>query len=104
MGTRVTFNDQWSGHIEVEGSGDSYYGYYHDGKLDSYDLLNASLHWQHNAIGVTVWGRNLTDKDFSVHGLYFGNDPRDDYGAYQNETYTQLGEPRTYGIEFTYAF
>jgi iron complex outermembrane recepter protein len=104
VGTRVTINDQWSGHIEVEGRGDSYYGYYHDGKLDSYDLLNASLHWQRDAIGVTVWGRNLTDKDFAVHGLYFGNDPRDDYGAYQNETYTQLGEPRTYGIEFTYAF
>ncbi|CAA0098278.1 Pesticin receptor [Halioglobus japonicus] len=104
IGTRVTFNDQWSGHIEVEGRGDSYYGYYHDGKLDSYDLLNASLHWQHSNIGVTVWGRNLTDKDFAVHGLYFGNDPRDDFGAYQNETYTQLGEPRTYGIELTYAF
>ena len=104
VGTRIAFNDAWSGHIEVEGRGDSYYGYYHDGKLDSYDLLNASLHWQRGNIGVTVWGRNITDQDFAVHGLYFGNDPRDDFGAYQNETYIQLGEPRTYGIELTYAF
>lgn len=104
VGTRVVFNGQWSGRIEVEGRGDSYYGYYHDGKLDSYDLLNASLHWQHSNIGVTVWGRNITDKDFAVHGLYFGNDPRDDFGAFANETYIQLGEPRTYGIELTYAF
>ncbi|MCB1687748.1 MAG: TonB-dependent receptor [Halioglobus sp.] len=104
IGTRVSFSQEWSGHVEVEGRGDSYYGYYHNGKLESYDLLNASLHWQRNAISVTVWGRNLTDKDFAVHGLYFGNDPRDDFGAYQNEVYTQLGEPRTYGIELTYAF
>jgi iron complex outermembrane receptor protein len=104
VGTRITLNDEWSGHIEVEGRGDSYYGYYHDGKLDSYDLLNASLHWQRDRIGVTVWGRNLTDEDVAVHGLYFGNDPRDDFGAFQNQTFTQLGEPRTYGIEFTYAF
>lgn len=104
VGTRVVFNDEWSGRVEVEGRGDSYYGYYHDGKLDSYDLLNASLHWQHSNIGVTVWGRNITDKDFAVHGLYFGNDPRDDFGAFANETFIQLGEPRTYGIELTYAF
>ena len=104
IGTRVAFNEQWSGHIEVEGRGDSYYGYYHDGKLDSYDLLNASLNWQHDRISVTLWGRNITDEDVAVHGLYFGNDPRDDFGAYQNETFTQLGEPRTYGIELTYAF
>ncbi len=104
VGTRVTLNDEWSGHIEVEGRGDSYYGYYHDGKLDSYDLLNASIHWQRDRVGVTVWGRNLTDEDVAVHGLYFGNDPRDDFGAFKNQTFTQLGEPRTYGIEFTYAF
>jgi outer membrane receptor protein involved in Fe transport len=104
VGTRITFNDAWSGRIEVEGQDDSYYGYYHDGKLDSYNLFNASLHWQHNNIGVTLWGRNLGDEDYPVHGLYFGNDPRDDFGAFQNETYVQLGEPRTYGIEFRYAF
>ncbi len=104
LGARVALDDEWSGHFEVEGRGKSYYGYYHDGKLDSYDLLNASIHWQRSNIGVSVWGRNLTDKDFAVHGLYFGNDPRDDFGAYQNEVFVQLGEPRTYGIEFTYAF
>ena len=70
------------GPIEVEGQDDSYYGYYHDGKLDSYDLLNASLQWQAGNIAVTLWGRNLSDEDYAVHGLYFGNDPRDDFGAF----------------------
>ena len=104
IGARLAFNQQWSGRIEVEGQDDSYYGYYHDGKLDSYDLFNASLQWQSGNIAVTLWGRNLGDEDYAVHGLYFGADPRDNYGAWQNTTYLQLGEPRTYGVNLNYAF
>lgn len=104
VGARVAFNKQWSGRIELEGQDDSYYGYYHDGKLDSYDLVNASLHWRSGNIAVTLWGRNLSDEDYAVHGLYFGNDPRDNFGAFQNETYLQLGEPRTYGVNLNYSF
>lgn len=104
IGARIAFTDAWSGHVEMEGQDDSYFGYYHDGKLDSYDLLNASLNWQQDNISVTLWGRNLTDEDYAVHGLYFGADPRDDFGAFQNETYIQLGEPRTYGVELRYSF
>ena len=39
-----------------------------------------------------------------MHGLYFGNDPRDDFGAFANETYYQWGEPRTYGVDVSYTF
>ena len=104
LGARVSITRQLSAMLEVEGQDDSFYGYYHDGKLDSYDLLNASLKWANNSISVTLWGRNLTDEDYAVHGLYFGNDPRDDFGAFQNETYLQLGEPRTYGVNLNYDF
>ena len=104
IGARVAFNSAWSGRIEIEGQDDSYFGYYHDGKIDSYDLLNASVNWQQDNISVTLWSRNLTDEDYAVHGLYFGVDPRDDFGPFQNETYLQLGEPRTYGVELSYAF
>jgi iron complex outermembrane receptor protein len=104
VGTRLSFGDNWSGRLEVEGQDDSYYGYYHDGKLGDYNLLNASLQWHANAFTVTVWGRNLTDENYAVHGLYFGADPRDNFGAWQNMTYQQLGEPRVYGVEMRYAF
>ncbi len=104
IGARMAFSNAWSGRVEVEGQDDTYFGYYHDGKLDSYDLLNASLNWQQDNISITLWGRNLTDEDYAVHGLYFGVDPRDDFGPFQNETYLQLGEPRTYGVEMRYAF
>ncbi|MBK6510815.1 MAG: TonB-dependent receptor [Haliea sp.] len=104
VGTRLALSDQWSGRIEFEGRDDSYYGYYHDGKLDDYHLVNASAQWQSGAIAITLWGRNLNDEDYAVHGLYFAADPRDDFGAWQNSTYLQLGEPRTYGVELRYSF
>jgi len=104
VGTRFNIDEHWSGRLEFEGQDDSYYGYYHDGKLDDYQLLNASVQWRDEHIAVSVWGRNLADEDYAVHGLYFGADPRDDYGAWQNQTYLQLGEPRTYGVELVYTF
>lgn len=104
IGTRVSIGDQLSGRLEVEGQDSSYFGYYHDGKLGSYNLLNASVQWQSDAFTVTVWGRNLTDENYAVHGLYFAADPRDDFGAWANMTYEQLGEPRVYGVEMRYRF
>jgi outer membrane receptor protein involved in Fe transport len=103
-GARVLLTDRLSARLEVEGQDDSYFGYYHDGRIDSYDLLNASLQWQGDQLNVTLWGHNLSDEDYAVHGLYFGNDPRDDFGAFANETYYQWGEPRTYGLDVSYAF
>ncbi len=103
-GARVLFTDQLSARVEVEGQDDSYFGYYHDGRIDSYDLVNASLRWQNASFNLTLWGRNLADEDYAVHGLYFGVDPRDTAGPFANRTYTQLGEPRTYGVDVTYTF
>jgi outer membrane receptor protein involved in Fe transport len=103
-GTRLSFTEQWSARLEAEGRDDSYFGYYHDGKLDDYILFNASLEWRPEPFTVTLWGRNLGDEDYAVHGLYFGVDPRDEFGAWQNQTYLQLGEPRTYGIQLSYTF
>jgi iron complex outermembrane receptor protein len=104
VGTRVSFNSHWAARLEIEGQDDSYFGYYHDGKLGDYHLFNASVQWRPDPFTITLWGRNLSDEDYAVHGLYFGVDPRDDFGAWQNRTYLQLGEPRTYGLALTYAF
>jgi len=104
IGTRLSFSERWSARLEIEGQDDSYYGYYHDGKLADHNLLNASVQWRLDVFSITLWGRNLSDEDYAVHGLYFGADPRDDFGAWQNQTYLQLGEPRTYGVQLLYAF
>ena len=50
---------------------------------------------------MTLWARNLTDEDYAVHGLYFGNDPRK---GYLPERYLQLGEPRVVGLSLRRAF
>jgi outer membrane receptor protein involved in Fe transport len=101
IGTNVYFTPRLSARLEFEGRSDSFYGYYHDQKIAAYSLLNASLGYNIGAFTIRVWGRNLADKDYAVHGLYFANDPRKDY---VNEAYRQFGEPRVYGVNVRYAF
>ncbi len=103
-GVRVGLPAGVTAALEFEGRDESYYGYYHNGKLDGYDLVNASLGWAGERLGLTLWGRNLADEDYAVHGLYVGADPRDDFGAWSNQTYYQLGAPRTYGLDLSWQF
>ncbi|MEH6551347.1 MAG: TonB-dependent receptor [Pseudomonadales bacterium] len=101
VGGRYQFTSSFSGRLEVEGRDESYFGYYHNGQLDAYSLVHASVNWQQGNFDVQLWGRNLGDHDYAVHGLYFGNDPRK---GWVNETYRQWGEPRSYGIAANYHF
>jgi iron complex outermembrane receptor protein len=101
IGSDLRLTASLSARIEVEGRTDSYFGYYHNQKIDGYALLNASIGYQLEQLNVRIWARNLTDKDYAVHGLYFGNDPRK---GYVNESYRQYGEPRVVGINFRYDF
>lgn len=101
LGSDLQFTQNLSARIEVEGRTEHYFGYYHNQKLDGYALLNASLGYRAGAVNIRVWARNLTDKDYAVHGLYFGNDPRKDY---INESYHQYGEPRVVGVNVKYDF
>ena len=91
-----------SAQFAVEGQTENFFGYYHDAKLDGYTVLNASLIWRHRNATARVWARNLADEDYAVHGFYFANDPRDVFSV--NRRYTQFGEPRVYGVEFSWAF
>lgn len=101
IGSELRITGSLSARIEVEGRTDSRFGYYHNQKIDSYALLNASIGYQLDQLDVRLWTRNLTDKDYAVHGLYFGNDPRKNY---VNESYHQYGEPRVVGINLRYDF
>jgi outer membrane receptor protein involved in Fe transport len=51
---------------------------------------------------VQGWIRNITDKDYAVHALYFANDPREAFAV--NHTYYQFGEPRVFGVNLSYSF
>lgn len=87
--------------LNVQGRDSFYFSDSHDVRSTSYALLNTSLTWTHAQWQATLWGRNLTDKDYYVRGFYFGNDPRD---GYTSKGYTQLGEPLRFGLSVAFDF
>ena len=103
-GLNATLSANLSAAISVEGRGGNYFGYYHDGRLDGYDLINANVRWTTERFSLNVWARNLANEKYATHGLYFGADPRDDFGFWSNRTYEQRGTPRSFGVDAQYFF
>jgi iron complex outermembrane receptor protein len=66
-------------------------------RSSAYGLVNAKLGWGNERWEAYLWGRNLLDKNYTVRGFYFGDEPPD----FPNKLYTQLGEPRNFGVHFT---
>jgi iron complex outermembrane receptor protein len=106
VGAEYRFAGRWYLRLEAEGKDEFYFT---DGrrfatnagdlKSESYELLHAAVGYQAERWRLKVWGRNLTDEDYSARGFYFGNDPRD---FYTERGFTQLGEPRRYGVSFSW--
>jgi len=87
--------------VNIQGKDSFYFSDSHSIRSKDYNLVNASLSYSWNEWKLTLWGRNLSDKDYSVRGFFFGNDPRDNYTA---KGYTQLGEPIRYGLTLNMDF
>ena len=102
VGVNAQISERFNARVEVEGRGESFFGYYHDAKLNGYTLLNASMSYRLGQTRVRLWSRNLLDKDYPIHGLFFANDPRD--GFVVNRAYYQYGEPRVFGVNVSYDF
>jgi iron complex outermembrane receptor protein len=66
-------------------------------RSNAYALVNGKLGWGNERAEVYLWGRNLLDKNYTVRGFYFGDEPPD----FNNKLYTQLGDPRNWGVHFT---
>jgi iron complex outermembrane receptor protein len=98
VGGQVDFTDRCYGRVVWEAKDDFYFSDSHDFRSDSYQLIHADVGYEANGWRVSFWARNLTDEDYFVRGFFFGNDPRDDYTP---KGYTQLGEPRRYGMTVT---
>jgi outer membrane receptor protein involved in Fe transport len=71
-----------------------------DTRSSAYGLVNGKLGWETARWEAYFWGRNLLDKNYTVRGFYFGNEPPD----FPNKLYVQLGEPRNWGVHFTLRF
>ncbi|WP_353293743.1 TonB-dependent receptor [Thalassolituus maritimus] len=89
--------DGLSVRLGAEAKDEFYFSDSHDEKSEAYVLWNARIAYAQPEYEVSVYGRNLTDRETQVRGFGgFGNDPRKGYAT---EPYYQYGEPLTYGVE-----
>lgn len=98
LGSEFYANDAWTLRANVEGKDAFYFSDSHNAKSNGYALLNASAdyrydkHWR-----VSVWARNLLDKDYATRGFFFDN-------GFGEQRYVQYGEPRVGGFTVTYDY
>jgi outer membrane receptor protein involved in Fe transport len=101
LGGEYYLTPHWTFSANMEGKDDFYFSNSHNSKSGSYVIYNASLQYQKANWKVTLWGRNLFDKDYYTRGFFFGNDPRNNYA---NQTYKQFGDPRVVGLTVSYDY
>jgi len=88
----------WYFQISLDGKDDYFFSDRHAVKSNKYALLNANISYETGRWKISVWGRNLNDKDYFTRAFgSFGNDPRKNYVT---EPYFQFGEPRIIGLSF----
>jgi iron complex outermembrane recepter protein len=102
LGAELYPTSAWTIRANVEGKDDFYFSDSHNAESNAFAVVNASADYRHSKHWkVSVWARNLFDKDYATRGFFFGNNPAKDY---INETYVQLAEPRVAGMTVTYDY
>jgi iron complex outermembrane receptor protein len=96
---RVSNNLNWL--IEFDAKDGFYYSFSHEQQSDNIVITHTSLDYQIENWEVSLYARNMFDKQYANRGFYFGNDPRD---GYEGHLYEQFGEPRRVGINFKYQY
>lgn len=77
-----------------------YFDVSHDRKSNPFELVNARIGYERESWLLSVWARNLFDRNYAVRGFYFGNEPPD----FPNKLYTRLGDPRQVGVSIEMRF
>ena len=85
----------WFGDITLQGQDGFYFSDTHDFQSDAYALVNLGLGRYIGDFEAHFWIKNLFDQEYSVRGFFFGNDPRT---GYADTGWTQMGNPRQFGI------
>jgi iron complex outermembrane recepter protein len=101
LGGEYYFAQNWTFRANVEGKDEFYYSNSHNSKSNSYAIVNSSIDYQNGDWKVTLWGRNIFDKDYYTRGFFFGNDPSI---GYADRTYTQYADPRVVGLSLTWDY
>ena len=102
LGGRVDLGRGFYVRLDIEGKDSYYFSDRHEVRAPSYELLHGRIGYTGAHWDVSLWGRNLTDEDYTVRGFgSFGNDPRKLYAV---EPYYQFGDPRQVGVSARYTF
>lgn len=100
-GLQWQLNDDLQVTVQADAKDKFYYSDSHNSQSQAITLLHASVDYQLADWRISLWARNLNDRDYGVRGFFFGNDPRLEYAA---RSYEQFGEPRRFGVTVQYAF
>ncbi len=92
--------------VDVTGMGSYYFDLPPNSTTSKpYGLVNGRIGWEAQRWSASVWGRNLLDKKYPVRGFYFSDVPQDFLADPPvNRLYTQLGDPRAWGVNVSYFF
>ena len=101
LGGEYYVTNNWTFRTNIEGKDEFYFSNSHNSKSNSYVLVNSSLDYAKGNWKVSLWGRNLLDKDYDTRGFFFGIDPS---AGYADKTYTQKGDPRVIGVNLTWDY
>ncbi len=101
FGTELYPTSAWTVRANVEGKDGFYFSDSHNEESSSYAIVNASADYKHKQWKVSIWTRNLFDRDYATRGFFFGNNPAKGYVA---EKFIQYGEPRIGGVTVSYDF
>ena len=101
LGGEYYITNKWTFRANIEGKDEFYFSNSHNAKSNSYAIVNSNINYQNGDWKVTLWGRNLFDKEYATRGFFFANNaPSFDV----EETYTQLGDPRVLGLNVTWDY
>jgi iron complex outermembrane recepter protein len=85
----------WMARVDVAAIDDFYFDVPpNDQRADAYALTNLKAGYEADNWSAYLWARNVFDEDYVVRGFYFGNEPPN----FEDKRYTQLGEPRQFGV------
>ncbi len=102
LGGRVDLGRGFYLRLDIEGKDSYYFSDRHAVRAPAYELLHGRIGYTGSHWDISLWGRNLTDEDYTVRGFgSFGNDPRKLYAV---EPYYQFGDPRQIGVSARYTF
>jgi iron complex outermembrane recepter protein len=92
--------------VDVTGMGSYYFDLPPNSTTSKpYGLVNGRIGWQAQRWSASLWGRNLLDKKYPVRGFFFSDTPQDFLANPPvNRLYTQLGDPRAWGVNISYSF